>query len=81
MEKNARYAMFLILDPFKQMSNKVNGFRPYGRYLKNYDNDCIVTTNDIFEAKLFEFPGDVHKYWHAHRALSIFAIQVVTVGD
>lgn len=79
--ERVKYAMFLILDPTSQVSDKHKSFRPYGRYLKKYNDDCIVTTNDVFEAKLFDFPGDVHKYWHAHSALSMFGIQVITVGD
>lgn len=81
MEQHTKYAMFLILDPTSQGSDKHKSFRPYGRYLKDYDGSCIVTTNDIFAAKLFDFPGEVHKYWHAHKALSMFGIQVITVGD
>jgi hypothetical protein len=79
--ENIKYAMFLILDPTSQVSDKHKSYRPYGRYLKDYDGSCIVTTNDIFEAKMFQHEGDVHKYWHAHKALSMFGIQVITVND
>jgi hypothetical protein len=75
--EDLKYVMYLMLDPFSRQSN----YKPYGRYLKDYDGSCIVTTNNIFDAKQFNHAGDVHKYWHAHKALSMFGIQVVEVGE
>jgi hypothetical protein len=68
MEKDNKYVILLT-------------FHSYGRYLKDCDDGCVITTNNIFQAKMFDFPGDVYKYQKMHSVLQQYSIQVITVGE